>query len=512
MLGSGLFAQNNRNPMNLISAGLPPWQKPKVAVCVGISEYNSDFDDLEDAATDADKVCTALHKDGYTRSVLKDEDATNDKIEDKIKIAATQLSNGGTFVFFFAGHGRADGDEQYLVTRGIHQADVLKGALTVKWVVDQLANSNATQRIVVVDACRTAKGKRADKETDGVRPTRYGNATAVLYSTDDGHPSWESPPLGGIFTQALVEGLDARSKSWSGDDLHLTSLYQFILQRTVELANLLGKRQTPQIMYPSGLAVEEIWIARKVALPTNRALLIASEANRFSSEDDMQAFAERLNKAGYTDVMTVLNPDPLTLQQKVTKFTDGLGENDRALVYFSGPGEVIDGEVYLNPVFTKNELEYTQGQVERAPLSRRKPTLDSAKANLIRDQALSLQCIVQRLRRGPNGQNIVILDTSLKEMGSGAARPAPDVRNEDDLRTLAIVFATGWDQYAREEQTGDHHGVFTNRLLPIVEAGKSVGDMLNSIERDVLADTQDRQKPWILPEAGRRLEISPRIP
>ena len=488
-----------------------PGKKPKVAVCIGISKYGSDFDTLEGAETDAESVCRALNDHGYTRFPLNSEQATNGVIEETIAKAASMVSNGGTFVFFFAGHGvRAkDTGEQYLVTRGVQKANVREGALTVQWVVKELEKSGAEQRIVIVDACRTPTGERGDKsDPDAIRPEDYGTQTAILYSTTDGHPSWGDKSHG-VFTQALVDGLDADSESWSGGFLYLMQLFDFVVTKTAEHAAHIKKEQSPALKLPDELRVRKIWLAGKPAGPSNKALVIVNQGNRSSSTRDGQDFAERLKGLGYPAVTTVLNPDPVGLQKAVTQFTEGLREGDRALVYYAGPGEVIDGEVYLNPIFTKNELVYSEGA--RSPNTGRRGLLDSERARMIRDQALSLQCIVQRLRRGPNGQNIIILDTSLEEKATDQPRQVPVISNEDDLRSLAIVFATGWNKSAGESPLGDH-GIFTKRLLPLMGTAKTLGDLVDAVQKDVLADSEDHQKPWLIPETGRSLTLSGTLP
>lgn len=90
------------------------------ALVIGINNYGDQLKELRNAETDAEAVATYLKSQGYTVYLLKGANAaTKENVEGKIDFLAGIIQPDSRFLFFFAGHGKAENvdgvDIAYLV-------------------------------------------------------------------------------------------------------------------------------------------------------------------------------------------------------------------------------------------------------------------------------------------------------------------------------------------------------------------------------------------------------------
>ncbi len=113
--------------------------------------------------------------------------------------------------FFFAGHGRRNGDKDYLMLCDSDPGDAENTAISVEYVTQRLRRSGADNVIMFLDACRD-KGSRS-RGGFGIG-TEEHQGVITFYSCTANQQSWEIDELQhGSFTHTLLEGLRLRGEA-----------------------------------------------------------------------------------------------------------------------------------------------------------------------------------------------------------------------------------------------------------------------------------------------------------
>ncbi|MFH1423171.1 MAG: caspase family protein [Planctomycetota bacterium] len=169
----------------------PPPARRNFAVIVGLNEYSDkSLPAPKYAAADADSVAEILNKkeNGYFKTILlKDSEATAERIEQEIKAVSTEEHTEVVNVFFyFAGLGatkfnKDDTATQYLLT---HEANINDDAtlLSLQKLCELLNASEATTKTVVIDAGFFSKKEEAFK----------GRTIGVIGEEAEGSPAYSN--------------------------------------------------------------------------------------------------------------------------------------------------------------------------------------------------------------------------------------------------------------------------------------------------------------------------------
>jgi len=208
LLAGSLFGQSREKRIVPVDAGQRASfeRQVKVAVLAGVGHYpsRSGLGALQYPAHDVDLVADELVKQGYKVVKLQDGEATRGSIEQALKDAAELVDRGqGTVLFFFSGHGFADGGLNYLATYEATAANLGGSGMAIRRVEELLKATGAPRQVMFVDACRNEPGNAAGKAV-GARSFDKLSASeglAELFSTKAGRISFESDKLGsGVFT------------------------------------------------------------------------------------------------------------------------------------------------------------------------------------------------------------------------------------------------------------------------------------------------------------------------
>jgi uncharacterized caspase-like protein len=152
-----------------------------------------------------DKELTAQH---YQVIPLTDGNATKESILNAIASAADVIDPGhSSIVFFFSGHGYAQGSDNMLATSDASVNKLAQTGLPLRAVEQALIATKAQQRMLWIDACRNEPGKGVG---DGRSFTKFqaASGTRILFSTKFGRVSYEDDEFQqGVFSHFLVEGL-----------------------------------------------------------------------------------------------------------------------------------------------------------------------------------------------------------------------------------------------------------------------------------------------------------------
>jgi WD40 repeat protein len=206
-----------------VSTDLADKDKPLLyRVCVGVNDYDQKGLKLGSARQDAEAVFEALEKcctgkgnrfrtaDGVK---LLDRDATRDAVLKALKdVRQKKVKPGDLVVVFFAGHGVVQAGEFYLLTREANPANLKGTALSGKDLQDAFADVPCSV-LLLMDACHSAAGVpmlRLKPATDDLTRSLADDQVAVtVLAAAMGHETAGERPGHGLFTQALLKGLEA---------------------------------------------------------------------------------------------------------------------------------------------------------------------------------------------------------------------------------------------------------------------------------------------------------------
>ena len=185
-----------------------------VAILVGVGNYPrySGLSTLRYPDRDVDLLEKELTAQRYTVVTLKDGEATRAAILNAIKQAGEVLDPAsGVMLFFFSGHGFAEGTTNFLATHDASSTALSQTGLAIPAVEKALTDAGATRRVLWIDACRNEPGKGAG---DNRTFTRFDASagTRILFSTKAGRISYEDDELQqGLFSYYLLKGLQGEA-------------------------------------------------------------------------------------------------------------------------------------------------------------------------------------------------------------------------------------------------------------------------------------------------------------
>ena len=224
--------------------------------------------DLKFSGADARALVAATEKrlgPAHTRVVKRilvngagpSNDPTATNILDAIDLLK-QAQETDTVLLFIAGHGFNDGPNyRFLATNAERIGDAFRGATVVPWQILQEAVETAKgRRVLFIDPCHAGNAYNQ----------RLGNAayhaniiayTAARFDQE----AMEDTALGhGLFTYAVVEGLDGRGGLDAKRQISTKELAAYVVKRVEELAKSLKGEQEPQ--YFKGRDAQDYVLAR----------------------------------------------------------------------------------------------------------------------------------------------------------------------------------------------------------------------------------------------------------
>ncbi len=232
-----------------------------VAILVGVGNYPlySGLSHLHYPAVDVDTLAATLKSQRYIVLSLKDSDATREAVLNAISQAAEALvGENQTVIFFFSGHGFAINGENYLATLDAGVKNLASSGLSVTAVEEALAKTQATRRVLWLDACRDEPGKGVG-EARSFANLQAAAGTRLLLSTKAGKVSYEDEQLRqGLFSYYLAKGLQGEA---AGPDGFVTfqDLATYVTLRVRSRSLETGHVQVP---YEAGEASGDFLLAR----------------------------------------------------------------------------------------------------------------------------------------------------------------------------------------------------------------------------------------------------------
>jgi hypothetical protein len=256
---------DKRGTLHILAIGVTDY-KGLGKVC---GEKGKESCDLDYAGTDARKFADAVEKrigPGHiqiNKRVLVNGGEAKDaptgvNITDAIE-RLRQAKETDTVVLFISGHGKNEGpDYRFLATDASWSGGALQGSTVVPWQTLQGAIEAAKgRRILFIDTCHSGNAYNQ----------RLGNAAyhanIVAYTAGGfDQEAMEDPSLKhGLFTYAVVEGLEGKALVAQTGEISTKSLADYIVGRVSTMAKALKGEQVPR--YFKGRDAEDFVLARR---------------------------------------------------------------------------------------------------------------------------------------------------------------------------------------------------------------------------------------------------------
>ncbi|MEZ6067392.1 MAG: caspase family protein [Planctomycetaceae bacterium] len=242
---------------------VPDGHTPSLYVlAIGVSDYDDEDLQLTFADDDAERIAQTFKSQGVglfkkveTR-LLKDKQATRQGILEGLVWLRKEMTAQDVGVVFFSGHGERDETTSfYLLPCDVDKASPLLLSGVPESIIKDVVQGIPGRLIVMLDAChagtltgdrRKAARSLTDDFTRDLATDDYG--VVVMASSMGREFSIENSAAGGgVFTMAIVEGLQGKA-DYNGDNhVYFNELETYVCERVKELSN---GRQHPAISKP----------------------------------------------------------------------------------------------------------------------------------------------------------------------------------------------------------------------------------------------------------------------
>lgn len=172
----------------------------RVALVVG----NKDYADkpLKNAVNDARDMKAALEKLGF--AVVYRENADLAEMDAAMHEFTGKLGQGGVGLFYFAGHGMAADETNYLLPVGVpiaSKAELKARGYDARIALDSMEEAKARVSVVILDACRTALLRGG---SGGLAEMGGGAGSIIAFATAPKQTAEDGSGRNGTFTKNLL--------------------------------------------------------------------------------------------------------------------------------------------------------------------------------------------------------------------------------------------------------------------------------------------------------------------
>ncbi|MGV7224113.1 MAG: caspase family protein [Nitrospinales bacterium] len=182
-------------------------QEERFALVIGNGNYKSS--PLRNPTNDAHDMALILKTMGFEVTLL--ENAEHMEMERAIRKLGEQLRNGGTGLFYFAGHGIQINGRNYLIPVDAEietESDVRFEAVDAGRVLGKMEDAKNEMNIVVLDACRDNPFSRSFRTSNrGLARMDAPKGSLIAYATAPGSIAADGEGRNGIFTKYLLNNL-----------------------------------------------------------------------------------------------------------------------------------------------------------------------------------------------------------------------------------------------------------------------------------------------------------------
>ncbi len=230
-------------------------------LAIGINKYKNEGYNLNYAQSDASSIVEKLVANGKTifksvnRLELYNEDATKENILKSFKAISARAKPEDVFVFYYAGHGtidEEDDNEYYLVPTDVTKLygdseQLQQKGFSATELRASLTDVRSQKQMILMDAChsegalKSLNVRAAAADEKAIVQLARSSGVAVLASSGTKQFATEFEELKhGVFTYALMEALDGEADRNNDNKLTVSEIKIFMDERVPELTKKYG--------------------------------------------------------------------------------------------------------------------------------------------------------------------------------------------------------------------------------------------------------------------------------
>lgn len=210
----GLASDEAPPPFAPATRGLDPMVRTflateeRIALVVGNAAYDEGA--LRNPVRDATAIAARLEKLGFSAETVLDAD--RDTLVGAIRDFGERLSEGGTGLFFYAGHGLEGNGANYMVpvdAKIRSEADIEVESVPIDRVLAAMQGSGNRLNIVILDACRNNpyESRFRSLSRGGLAIVDPPQGTLVAFATRPHHVASDGDGEHGLYTEALLNNV-----------------------------------------------------------------------------------------------------------------------------------------------------------------------------------------------------------------------------------------------------------------------------------------------------------------
>ncbi|MGF1936657.1 MAG: caspase, EACC1-associated type [Nostoc sp. ChiQUE02] len=222
----------------------------KVALLIGVSEYEPGLNPLPSAVRDVEAVYGVLLHPEMGGFAASDITLLKNPERQVVEMAIETLFSGrykdDLLLLYFSGHGiKDDRGRLYLATRNTsktQQGELIRStSVSANFIHDRMSESRSRRQVVILDSCFSgafAEGMSAkDDGTIDIREQLGGEGRAVLTSSTSTQYSFEQEGQDlSIYTRFLIEGIKSGEADRDQDEfISIDELHEYASQKVREL-------------------------------------------------------------------------------------------------------------------------------------------------------------------------------------------------------------------------------------------------------------------------------------
>lgn len=183
-----------------------PQNDNRFALVIGNSDYT--IGPLKNPVNDAYAMALTLERLGFDVLIRLDV-KTKDDMKKAIREFGFKLKQGGTGLFYFAGHGLQVQGFNYLIP--VHaeiysEEEVEYEGVDVGFVLAQMESAQNQMNIVILDACRNNPYARSYRSTtSGLASINAPTGSIIAYATAPGATAMDGIGKNGLYTSILLK-------------------------------------------------------------------------------------------------------------------------------------------------------------------------------------------------------------------------------------------------------------------------------------------------------------------
>ncbi len=218
----------------------------KVALLIGVSEYEPGLNPLPSAVRDVEAVCEVLLHPEMGGFATSDITLLKNPERQVVEMAIETLFSGrhkdDLLLLYFSGHGMTDDRGRlYLATSNTSKKLIRSTSVSANFIHDRMSESRSRRQVVILDSCFSgafAEGMSAkDNGTIDIREQLGGEGRAVLTSSTSTQYSFEQEGQDlSIYTRFLVEGIKSGEADRDQDEfISIDELHEYASQKVREV-------------------------------------------------------------------------------------------------------------------------------------------------------------------------------------------------------------------------------------------------------------------------------------